>query len=59
MGLVIVRKHGKVAYFPFTMNLKGTNSVLIEIDEDDSLNKRWIIFFRNIAIKFLKLEIDI
>lgn len=54
-----MRKHGKVAYFPFTMNLKGTNSILIEIDEDDSLNERWIIFFRNIAIRFRKLEIDI
>lgn len=52
-------KYGKVVYFLFIMNLKGINLILIEIDEDDFFNKRWIIFFRNIVIKFIKLEIDI
>lgn len=33
--------------------------MLIEIDEDDFFNERWIIFFRNIVIRFRKLEIDI
>lgn len=48
-------KHGKVAYFPFTMNLKGTNWILIENDEDGSLNEiRIMEYCHKIRNRYLK-----